>query len=60
MSKRIPTREKKSSKECSISVRCTEEQKEVLEKIASQQGLGVSTWLLHTGLKVAQRQTASR
>jgi len=60
MSKRTPTREKKS-KECSISVRCTEEQKKALEEIASREGLGVSTWLLHTGLKVAQdRQTASR
>lgn len=41
-----------------INVRCTEKQKLALEEVASREGLGVSTWLLHVGLRVAQeRQT---
>jgi uncharacterized protein (DUF1778 family) len=49
----------KAQKEHNINVRCTEEQKDLLETIASREGLGVSTWLLHVGLRVAQeRQTA--
>jgi uncharacterized protein (DUF1778 family) len=49
----------KAPKEHTINVRCTEQQKVLLEEIASKEGLGVSTWLLHVGLRVAQeRQTA--
>ena len=44
----------KASKEEVINVRCTSQQKDLLETIASREGLGVSTWLLHVGLRVAQ------
>ena len=48
-------------KEHVINVRCTEPQRELLESIAAREGLGLSTWLLHVGLRVAQdRQTAVR
>jgi|HubBroStandDraft_2_1064218.scaffolds.fasta_scaffold35105_4 uncharacterized protein (DUF1778 family) len=44
----------KEAKEEAINVRCTAQQKRLLENIASREGLGVSTWLLHVGLRVAQ------
>lgn len=37
-------------KEAVIGVRCTEEQKALLEAKAKRRGLGVSTWLLSLGL----------
>jgi uncharacterized protein (DUF1778 family) len=46
----------KLQKEHNINVRCTEEQKGLLEEIASREGLGVSTWLLHMGLRAAQER----
>jgi uncharacterized protein (DUF1778 family) len=49
----------KAQKEHNINVRCTEEQKELLEGIASREGLGVSTWLLHVGLRAAQDRQAA-
>jgi|GEM_PF-1359384 len=48
-------------KEHVINVRCTEPQREILESVAAREGLGLSTWLLHVGLRVAQeRQTVAR
>ena len=49
----------KAQKEHNINVRCTEQQKVLLEEIASREGLGVSTWLLHVGLRAAQDRQAS-
>ncbi len=46
----------RAPKEHNINIRCTEEQKELLEAIASREGLGVSTWLLHVGLRAAQER----
>jgi len=47
-------------KEHVINVRCTEPQKELLESVASNEGLGLSTWLLHVGLRIAaERQAAA-
>jgi uncharacterized protein (DUF1778 family) len=48
----------KESKEEIIHVRCTAQQKEALESIAARDGLGVSTWLLSTGLRAAREQKA--
>lgn len=42
-----------------INVRCTEPQRELLESIASSEGLGLSTWLLHVGIRVAQERKAT-
>jgi len=44
------------NKEETISVRCTTQQKEMLEKIAAREGLGLSTWLLRLGLVEAQEK----
>jgi len=46
----------KETKEEVVNVRLTTKQKEALEAIASREGLGVSTWLLHTGLRVAEER----
>jgi len=46
----------KKPKEDIINVRCTTDQKNLLESIAASEGLGVSTWLLHTGLRVAKER----
>ncbi|MGH7789773.1 MAG: plasmid mobilization protein [Candidatus Binatia bacterium] len=37
-------------KQAVIGVRCTDDQKDALEKKAKRRGLGVSTWLLQLGL----------
>ena len=37
-----------------INIRCTNEQKAVIEKTAWSEGLGASTWLLQLGLRVAR------
>jgi uncharacterized protein (DUF1778 family) len=47
-------RRKKVRKDLSIQVRVTLEQKKTLADAATKAGLGVSTWLLTTGLKAAQ------
>lgn len=53
------TKKKKVAKEEVINVRMTAQQKATLEAIAAIDGLGVSTWLLTTGLRAAQeRQVA--
>jgi uncharacterized protein (DUF1778 family) len=49
----------KAPKDGNINIRCTLKQKALLEDIAAREGLGVSTWLLHVGLRAAQeRQSA--
>lgn len=47
-------RNKRVQKEKVFNVRCTEEQKELLDEVAARQGMGISTWLLHLGLADAQ------
>jgi len=49
----------KLAKEEIIGVRCTSEQKEMLEAVAARDGLGVSTWLLHMGLRIVQERKGS-
>jgi len=49
----------KAPKEEVINVRCTSQQKQMLETIASKEGLGVSTWLLHEGLRAARERPAT-
>jgi uncharacterized protein (DUF1778 family) len=46
-------RRKKVRKEFSIQIRVTAEQKKILANAAAKAGLGLSSWLLTTGLKVA-------
>lgn len=56
---KVPPRKKRDTqvlKEETINVRCTEQQKELLEEIAASQGMGVSTWLLYLGLTDANRR----
>jgi uncharacterized protein (DUF1778 family) len=45
---------KQVRKEDSIRVRVTTEQKKTLEDAAERAGLGVSSWLLTTGLRIAK------
>ena len=44
----------KTTKERIINIRCTADQKSALEMVASREGLGLSTWLLHVGLLAAE------
>lgn len=53
-------RRKKVRKDKSIQVRVTDEQKEILSTAAAREGLGLSTWLLTTGLRVAQDRDPER
>lgn len=46
----------KMPKEHNINVRCTEQQKDILEAVATRQGLGVSTLLLQLGLLHAEEK----
>ena len=51
----------KAPKEEVVNVRLTKQQKTALEEIATRQGMGLSTWLLHLGLSDAQdRQDKAR
>ena len=50
----------KLAKEEAINVRCTSEQKELLEEIAAYTGVGVSTWLLQVGLRAARTEQDQR
>ena len=49
----------KTLKENVVNVRCTDQQRELLESVASREGLGVSTWLLHVGLRIAAERQAA-
>lgn len=50
----MPTkRRKKVTKDKSIQVRVTDEQKEILARAAERAGLGLSSWLLSLGLREA-------
>lgn len=56
--KKKPT---KVAKEKVVNVRCTEQQQAMLTEVATGQGMGLSTWLLHLGLADAQeRQEKTR
>lgn len=48
-----PKRRKKVRKDLSIQIRVTAEQKKILGEAATRAGLGLSSWLLTTGLKAA-------
>ena len=48
----------KMPKEEVVNVRMTAQQKTLLETVAAREGLGVSTWLLHEGLRAAQERPA--
>lgn len=48
-----PKRRKKTRKDISIHIRVTAEQRKVLKDAADKNGLGLSTYLLTTGLKAA-------
>ncbi len=51
-------RRKKIRKDLSIQVRVTAEQKKILGEAATKAGLGLSSWLLTTGLKAATEPKA--
>ena len=53
-----PKKNVKQPKDEIVNVRCTEEQKGLLEGVAAREGLGLSTWLLHVGLLAAQDRQA--
>lgn len=59
MKKKSANANVKKPKDDVINVRCTSEQKVVLESTASRDGLGVSTWLLQLGLRAARSERAS-
>lgn len=48
----------RTPKEEVINVRMTTQQKATLEAVAAREGLGLSTWLLHEGLRAAQERQA--
>jgi len=48
-------RRKAVRKEAHINVRLTDEQKDELARAATHTGLGVSSWLLATGLREARK-----
>jgi len=45
---------KLAPKDDHINVRCTREQKAIIEANAEREGLGASTWLLQLGLRVSR------
>ena len=47
-------------KEEVINVRCTKQQKALLDDVAARQGLGLSTWILQAALMTAQAQRGER
>ena len=49
----------KVPKEEVVNVRMTAQQKLFLESVAAQEGLGVSSWMLHESLRAAQARPAS-
>lgn len=56
MSKPRIKKTEKPHKESVINVRCTVEQKSMLEAVAAGTGMGVSTRLLHLGLEDAKQR----
>lgn len=50
----------KVAKEAVVNIRCTAQQKLRLETVATRDGLGVSTWLLHVGLLAAEQREAAQ
>jgi uncharacterized protein (DUF1778 family) len=51
---------KKARKELTIMIRVTGEQKRRLAEAATHAGLGLSSWLLTTGLQAIERAEAER
>jgi uncharacterized protein (DUF1778 family) len=47
---------RKSTKDDHINVRCTKAQKAAIDKAASKDGMGASTWLLQLGLRAVREQ----
>ena len=48
----------KTTKDEVVNVRMTSQQKEILEVFAARRGLGVSTFLLNTGLTFIEKENA--
>jgi len=46
----------KVNKDTHINVRCTQQQKDLIESIASRDGLAPSTWLLQLGLRAIREE----
>ncbi len=55
-----PKKNTKTAKDEVFNVRCTAKQKATLEAIASREGLGLSTWVLHAALVTAETKEARR
>jgi uncharacterized protein (DUF1778 family) len=53
-------RRKKVRKDLSIQIRVTADQKKILVDAATRAGLGLSSWLLTTGLQAAQARDPER
>jgi len=56
----LPPRKRSArhQKDEQINIRCTEDQKSVLEAMAHRDGLGVSTWLLQLALRAVRVEQA--
>jgi len=57
------TKTKKATREAKgqvVNVRLTAQQKQTLNAVAAREGLGLSTWLLHVGLRAAEERETSR
>ena len=52
----MATKNTKANKDDHINVRCTKNQKALIEKAAARDGMGASTWLLQLGLRAAREQ----
>lgn len=51
-------RGKAVKKDAVIGVRMTSQQRATLEVLAERNGLGLSTWMLHVGLVIAQKESS--
>lgn len=49
----------KMPKEEVVNVRMTAQQKTLLESVAAEEGLGVSSWMLHEALRAARERPAT-
>lgn len=59
----MPTKKNTNTKllkEDHINVRCTTQQKEMIDKVAKRNGMGASTWLLSLGLRSVREDEAGR
>lgn len=54
------TKKTREAKEEVVNVRLTAQQKATLEAVAAREGLGLSTWILHTSLLAAAERETKR